>query len=152
MLLDNQARAGILLALLAAASMAATGFVANELVDDGAPGLVVGSYETLFGLACVVSINLLLRRRATRPPLARWVFPTRWVLLASVAYAAALGSFYTALSSVDYSLAAPILGATPLVSYAAALVILPGRERITRRALAGASLIAAGVGLIGVTA
>ena len=57
-LLDNQARAGILLALLAAASFAATGFVANELVDDGAPGLVVGFYEALFGLAFVVSINL----------------------------------------------------------------------------------------------
>ena len=74
-----------------------------------------------------------------------------WALAAGALFAAAFGSFYTGLSRIDYSAGAPILGAVPLVSYVVLLFVLRGHERITRRALAGAFLVVAGVGIIGVT-
>jgi drug/metabolite transporter (DMT)-like permease len=141
----KSATTGVVLSLLAAASFAGTGFVANELVDDGTPGVVVGFYEALFGLAFVVTINARRLRSGATPAAAFWM------LMAGVGFAVGFGGFYTALSRIDYSVGVPILGAVPLVSYVAVLFVLRGHERITMRALAGALLIVAGVGLIGVT-
>jgi drug/metabolite transporter (DMT)-like permease len=137
---------GIAFAVLAAGSFAGTGFVANELADEGTPGVVVGFYEALFGMVLVVAVNArrLRTMRMTRPALA-------WALAAGALFAAAFGSFYTGLSRIDYSVGAPILGAVPLVSYVVLLFVLRGHERITRRALAGAFLVVAGVGIIGLT-
>jgi drug/metabolite transporter (DMT)-like permease len=137
---------GILFAVLAAASFAGTGFVANELADEGTPGIVVGFYEALFGMMLVVAIiaRRLRAARMTRAALA-------WALAAGALFAAAFGSFYTGLSHIEYSVGAPILGAVPLVSYVVLLFVLRGHERITRRTLAGAFLVVAGVGIIGVT-
>lgn len=137
---------GMLLTFLAAASFATAGFVANELVDDGTPGVVLGFYEASFGLIFVLATNVRGLRTGHR--LSRSAIG--WVLLAGAAFALAFGSFYTALSRLDYSVGAPILGAVPLVSYAMLLLVLRGEERITLRALGGASLIVVGVGIIGV--
>ena len=144
---DRAVVSGIVLTVLSALSFAATGLVANGLVDDGSAGIVVGFYEALFGLTLVVGANV--RQIARRPRMSRATFG--WTALAGVSFAIAFGSFYTGLSTIDLSVAAPILGAVPLVSYAAALVLLRGQERITRRALIGAALVVAGVGIIGYT-
>ena len=137
---------GILLAFLAGTSYAVGGFLANELVDDGTPGVIVGFYEASFGLVFVLAMNVRGLRTGHR--MSRNA--AGWVLLASIGFATAFGSFYTALSRIDYSVGAPILGAVPLVSYVVLFFVLSGEERITRRALAGATMIVAGVGVIGV--
>jgi drug/metabolite transporter (DMT)-like permease len=138
---------GIVLTILSGLSFACTGLVANALVDDGSSGVVVGFYEAVFGLLLVMGTNV--REISRRPKMSRVTLG--WAALAAAGFAIAFGTFYTALASMDYSVGVPILGAIPLVSYAVALVLLRGRERITRRALAGAVLVVAGVGIIGAT-
>jgi drug/metabolite transporter (DMT)-like permease len=142
----SRVTSGIILAVLSAFSFGTTGFVANRLADQGNPGVVIGFYESLIGLALVLAINVHRagRPRATRAALA-------WATLAATGFAIAFGSFYTALSHIDLTVGAPILGAVPLVSYVLILFVLKGKERITRRALIGATLVVAGVGIIGVT-
>ena len=136
---------GIVLTVLAGLSFAVTGFFANKLVDEGAPGVVVGFYESLFGLVFVLAVNA--RSFRTRPTIERSSIP--WIVAAAAGFAIAFGTFYTALSTLDFSVGAPILGAVPLVSYVTALFVLRGHERITPRALAGAVLVVAGVVMIG---
>ena len=138
---------GIILAALSGLSFAFTGLVANQLADQSHPGVVIGFYEGLFGLVFVLAVNVRHfkgRPQVTRPAMA-------WIALAAAGFAMAFGSFYTALSRIDYSVGAPILGAVPLVSYVFLLFFLKGKERITPRALTGASLVVVGVGIIGVT-
>jgi drug/metabolite transporter (DMT)-like permease len=137
---------GLALTLLAAISFAVTGFVANEIVDDGTPGVVVGFYEAVFGLVFVIVVKAKSFRRGVR--VAR--VPAFWILLAALGFAGAFGSFYTALSRIEYSVGAPILGAVPLVSYVVVLFVLRGQERITPRAGVGAAFVVVGVGVIGV--
>jgi drug/metabolite transporter (DMT)-like permease len=74
-----------------------------------------------------------------------------WIALAGAGFATAFASFYTALSRIDFSVGAPILGAVPMVSYVVILFVLRGEEHITPRALLGATLVVVGVGIIGVT-
>ena len=143
----SQVTSGIVLTVLSGFSFAFTGFIANDLVDGGHPGVIVGFYESLFGLVLVLGVNVRQMRgkpRATRPALF-------WIALAAAGFATAFGSFYTALSRIDYSVGAPILGAVPLVSYVVVLFVLRGQERITPRALLGATLVVVGVGIIGST-
>ena len=142
----SKVTSGILLAVLAAFSFALTGFVANHLVDGGEAGVVVGFYEAVFGLALVLAVNARTLRHKPRTTRSS----TLWIVLAAMAFAGGFGSFYTALSGLDYSVGAPILGAVPLVSYVVVLFSLTGQDRITLRALAGATLVVAGVGIIGV--
>ena len=136
---------GILLTVLSGLSFAGTGFVANNLADAGNPGLIIGFYEAVFGPGLVLAFNA--RELKRRPAMSRATLS--WALLAAASFAVAVGTFYTGLASIDFSVGSPILGAIPLVSYAVALVLLRGEERITRRALVGAVLIVAGVGIIG---
>ena len=138
---------GIAFAVAAAASFATAGFLANELVDGGTPGVVVAFYETLFGLAYVAAVNV---RRLGGSRLRFERGAAVWVFAAGVSFAVAVGSFYTALGRIDFSVGAPIVGAVPLVSYLAVLIVLRGHERITPRALVGAAMVVAGIGMIGV--
>ena len=143
----SQVTSGIILTVLSGFSFAFTGFVANDLVDTGHPGVIVGFYESLFGLILVLAVNVRQMRgkpQATRPAL-------MWIALAAAGFATAFGSFYTALSRIDYSVGAPVLGAVPMVSYVVVLFVLRGQEHITPRALLGATLVVVGVGIIGAT-
>jgi drug/metabolite transporter (DMT)-like permease len=142
----SRVTSGIIFAALSAFSFGSNGFLANRLADQGNPGVVIGFYESLFGLALVLAINVhhAGRPRATRAAIG-------WATVAAVGFAVAFGSFYTALSHIDLTVGAPILGAVPLVSYAFILFVLKGEERITPRALVGATLVVIGVGIIGVT-
>ena len=97
------------------------------------------------GLGLVLATNV--REMSKRQRMSRVTLG--WTVLAGAGFAIAFGSFYTALATIDFSVGAPVLGSVPLVSYAVALVILRGEERITRRALGGAVLVVAGVGIIG---
>ncbi len=137
---------GIMAAVCVAASFGAASYVASRLVNDFAPPLVVIAYEAVFGLVYVS----LLRFRALAG--VRQVTPAGlwWALLAGVAVVVGVGSFYTALSRAPLSVAAPVVGATPLAAYAFVLIGLRGSERITRRALLGAAMVVVGVTLIGV--
>ncbi len=137
---------GIILACLSGFSFALAGFVANALVDNGHPGVIVGFYEGLFGLALVLVVNFRQMRGKSKTPRKAWL----WIALAAAGFAMAFGSFYTALSSIDYSVGSTILGAVPMVSYVVALFVLRGTEQITPRALLGATFVVAGVGIIGV--
>ena len=143
----NKVTSGIFLTILAGFSFAFTGFIANNLVDNGRPGIIVGFYECLFGLILVLGVNI--RQIPGRPRTTRLAL--FWIALAAVGFATAFGSFYTALSRIDYSVGAPILGAVPLVSYVVVLFVLRGQERITFRSLLGALLVVIGVGIIGTT-
>ena len=136
---------GIVFAALAAASFAIAGFIAKQLVDDGTSGVVVAFYEVAFGLLFLTAARARSLRSGLR--LERGVL--RWALIAGIAFALASASFYTALSRIDFSVGAPIVGAVPLVSYAFVLLILRGHERLTVRSMLGATLVVGGVGLIG---
>ena len=138
---------GIVFASLAAAAFATAGFIAKQLVDDGTPGVVVAFYEVTFGLAFLTAAHARRLRSGLR--LDRSAL--RWVGLAGIGFALATASFYTALSSIDFSVGAPIIGAVPLVSYVFVLLILRGHERLTVRSVLGATLVVGGVGLIGAT-
>ena len=136
---------GIVFAALAAASFAIAGFIAKQLVDDGTSGVVVAFYEVAFGLLFLTAARARSLRSGLR--LERGVL--RWALIAGIAFALASASFYTALSRIDFSVGAPIIGAVPLVSYAFVLLILRGHERLTVRSVLGATLVVGGVILIG---
>ena len=140
-------RLGIVLAALAAASFATAGFIAKQLVDDGTSGVAVAFYEVLFGLIFLIAVRAKSLRSGLR--LGRGVLA--WVVLAGTGFALATASFYTALSRIDFSVGAPIVGAVPLVSYAFVLLVLRGTERLTARSVLGATLVVGGVGLIGAT-
>ena len=136
---------GIVFAALAALSFAAGGFIGKQLVDDGTPGVVVAFYEVTFGLMFLTvarARNLSSGFRLERGTL-------KWVVIAGISFALASSSFYTALSRIDFSVGAPIVGAVPLVSYVFVLLTLRGHERLTSRSVLGAVLVVGGVGLIG---
>ena len=137
---------GLVFATLAMLSFVTVGLLANHLVDRGATPVVVGFYEALFGLAFTLGIRAR-GLRSGRSPVGSGLW---WMLAAGVLFALASGSFYTALARIDYSVAAPITGAVPLVSYLFVLMLLRGYERLTLRVVFGATLVVAGVGLIGV--
>ncbi len=144
---DKRITSGIAFTIFAGLSFALSGFLANDLVDGGHPGVIVGFYEGLGGLALVLAVNvrqLRGRPQVTRPAML-------WIALAAAGFATAFASFYTALSRIDFSVGAPILGAVPMVSYVVILFVLRGKEHITPRALLGATLVVVGVGIIGVT-
>lgn len=137
---------GIALAILATLSFALVGLLANYLVDQGNPPLVVGFYETIFGLVFALALNARSVRTLQRP---NWM-ALRWAIMTGVLFACSAASFYTALARIDFSVGAPIVGAVPLASYIFVLLVLRGHERLTLRVAAGALLVVAGVGLIGV--
>ena len=137
---------GLVFAVLAMLSFVTGGLLANHLVDRGFSPFVVAFYEALFGLAFTLAIRLR-GLRLGRPPAGSAL---GWMLAAGVLFALATSSFYTALARVDYSVAAPIVGAVPLASYLFVLIVLRGYERLTPRVVFGATLVVAGVGLIGV--
>ena len=144
---DNRVTSGIAFTIFAGLSFALSGFLANDLVDGGHPGVIVGFYEGLCGLALVLAINV--RQFRGRPQVTRATM--FWITLAAAGFATAFACFYTALSRIDFSVCAPILGAVPMVSYVVILFVLRGEEHITPRALLGAMLVVAGVGIIGIT-
>ena len=137
---------GLVFAVLAMLSFSVGGLLANNLVDGGASPLVVAFYEALFGLGFVLVIKAR-GLRSGRPPIGSAL---GWMLAAGVLFALATSSFYTALARMDFSVAAPIIGAVPLASYVFVLIVLRGYERLTPRVVLGATLVVAGVGLIGV--
>ena len=137
---------GLVFAVLAMLSFVVAGLLANHLVGRGASPMVVAFYEALFGLAFVLGIRA--RRLRSGGPQAGSALG--WMLAAGVLFALATSSFYTALTRIDFSVAAPIVGAVPLASYLFVLIVLRGYERLTPRVALGAALVVAGVGLIGV--
>ena len=137
---------GLVFTVLAMLSFVTVGLLANHLVDRGNSPVVVASYEALFGLAFTLGIRAR-GLRSGRPPAGSAL---GWMLAAGVLFALATGSFYTALARIDFSIAAPIVGAVPLASYLFVLIVLRGYEHLTPRVVLGAALVVAGVGLIGV--
>ena len=138
---------GIAFAVLAAASFAGTGFVANELADEGTPGIVIGFYEALFGFVIVSTVyrrDLRGVGRLSRKALV-------WIILTATGLAFGFGGIYSALAHADLSVVAPIGGVVPLVSYVTVMVVLRGTERLTWRAAAGATLVVGGVVLIAIS-
>ncbi len=136
---------GVVFAALAAVSFAAGGFIGKQLVDDGTPGVVVAFYDVAFGLLFLTVVSA----RGLRSGFRFERSAVKWVVIAGIGFALASGSFFTGLSSIDFSVGAPIVGAVPLVSYVFVLLILRGHERLTLRSVVGAALVVAGVGLIG---
>ena len=137
---------GLTFAVLAMLSFVMGGLLANYLVGKGASPVVVAFYEALFGLSFVLGIKARGFRSGGSPVGSA----LGWMLAAGVLFALATGSFYTALARIDFSVAAPIVGAVPLASYLFVLIVLRGHERLTPRVVLGAALVVAGVGLIGV--
>ncbi len=146
---SNAMTLGIVAAFIAAIAYASEIFIASRLVNVHASGLVVASYEVVLGLAMVSAIRfpMLVRFARHREPA---VGGFRWAVLAGVSIATALGAFFTAFAHAPLSVIAPVGGTSPLVAYGLVLVLLRGRERITRRALLGAMLVVFGVVLISV--
>ncbi len=137
---------GILLTVVASVSFSVAGFTASQIVGDLAPGLIVAFYEATLGIVLVSTLNV----RSVRGVLALPRVAVPWILLAGGGLAMGVGSFYTALLHAPLSVAAPIVGMVPLVSYAFVLLVLRGHERITSRALVGAGMVVAGVVVIAV--
>ncbi len=136
---------GLTFATLAMLSFVTAGLLANHVVDRGAPPIVVAFYEALFGLLFALAVKARSLRDGPSPDHAALA----WMIAAGGLFALATASFYTALARVDFSVAAPITGAVPLVSYVFVLVLLRGHERLTPRVALGAALVVAGVGVIG---
>ena len=133
---------GLTFATLAMLSFVTAGLLANHLVDGGASPLVVAFYEALFGLLFTLGV----KARALRGGQAPDRTAAAWMLAAGALFALATASFYTALARVDFSVAAPVTGAVPLVSYVFVLLMLRGYERLTPRVVFGAGLVVAGTG------
>jgi drug/metabolite transporter (DMT)-like permease len=138
---------GVLFCIVAAASLASAGYIASQIINQDTPGTSIAFYEGIFGISFV----LMLRARSLtrRGQLQRAALP--WLILAGCCNALGIGGFYTALSHAPLSVAAPITGITPLVSYVFVLLLLRGEEHVTRRVLLGAGLVVFGVVLVGVT-
>ena len=145
----NAMTLGIVAAFTASIAYATEIFIVSRLVNVHASGLVIASYEVVLGIALVSTIRfpMLVRFARNREPA---VGGFRWALLAGASMAVALGAFFTALGHAPLSVIAPVGGVAPLAAYGMVLVLLRGRERITRRALLGVTLVAIGVALIGV--
>jgi drug/metabolite transporter (DMT)-like permease len=142
-------RLGILATIGASMAYATEIYIVSRLVNVHAPGLVIASYEVLFGLVLFGAIRLrVLASYATERKVTIDGF--RWALLAGVSLTVAIGAFFTALEHAPLSVVAPVGGIAPLIAYGLVLVLLRGVERVTRRTLAGAGLVVAGVALIGV--
>ena len=140
---------GVVAAIGASMAYATELYIVSRLVNVHAPGLVIASYEVMFGLLLFGAIRLrMLAGYATGGTAAARDF--RWAVLAGVSLAVALSAFFTALGHAPLSVVAPVGGIAPLVAYGLVLVLLRGVERVTRRTLAGAGLVVAGVALIGV--
>lgn len=137
--------AGLAFAAFAMLSFVTAGLLANRLVGLGAPPIVVAFYEALFGLLLTLAVRARTLRAGRRPDRAALA----WMLAAGGLFAMATGSFYTALTRLDFSVAAPVTGAVPLVSYVFVLLMLRRHERLTPRIVFGATLVVAGVALIG---
>ena len=153
-LLMPRAIAGIVLALLAALSYAAAGFIASQLVGEYAGGTGIALLESVFGLVFVLALHLGTRRRGTSSPAAGSLWkgmPLVWLVLAATFSAMGVGAFYSALTYEGLSVVAPVAGFVPLVSYAFILVLMRGEERLTGRVIVGALLVVIGVVLIGLT-
>ena len=135
---------GVLFCIVAAVSLASAGYIASQIIDQDTPGTSVAFYEVIFG----ISFFLVLRARGLtrRGQLQRSALP--WLVLAGGCNALGIGGFYTALSHAPLSVAAPITGMTPLVSYVFVMLLLRGQEHITKRVLLGAGLVVTGVVLV----
>jgi len=140
----NTVASGIFLTALATLSFATAGFLANQIVDQHGPGVVIAFYESVFGSLFLLGIygRELLAMPAFR--LRHWA----WVVAAGVFLSIGFAAFYSALQFTDLSAAAPITGAVPLVSYGAILVLLRGQERVTKQSMIGAFFVAVGVILV----
>lgn len=139
----STATVGVLFAVGASLSFSGAGFVASQLVD-AAPGTVIAFYEALFGLVFVAGLHVRDLRAARRVPRTA----LSWAGLAGAGIAGGTACFYTALGHIPFSVASPIIGTVPLVSYGLVLVLLRGHERITARAALGAVMVIAGVIII----
>jgi len=131
---------GVVLAVASTSSFAMTGFIASRLVET-TPGIVVAFYEALFGLVLVATVNA--RFIAAGRGVSRSALP--WIGIGGLALGAGTAFFYTALGHIPFSVAAPVIGAVPLVSYGFILLLLRGRERLTPRVLLGATMVVTGV-------
>ena len=138
---------GILLTVASAFAFATAAFIASQLVAGATPGSVVAFFEAAFGVLFMLGIYGRGLRELPRTPARAWP----WLILTGISLSAGFGGFYSALDHAELSVVAPIPGAVPLVSYAFVLLLLRGQERLTKRVVAGAVLVVAGVVLIGVT-
>ena len=135
---------GVLLCIVAAVSLAGSGYIASQIIDRDTPGISIAFYQTIFGIMFLLIIRG--RSMAQGGQAHRSALP--WLVLAGGTNALGVGGFYTALAHSPLSVAAPISGMAPLFTYAFVLLLLRGQERITRRVLFGATLVVSGVVLV----
>lgn len=135
---------GVFLAFATAASYGATSYIASQVVNNPAPPLIVSSHEAFLGLTylSLVSVRAL---KGTSPLNRKGLV---WATIAGVFFAVGVLSFYIALGMVPLSIAAPLVGCTPLAAYAVVLIVLRHSERITLRAVLGTTLVVAGIAMI----
>ena len=138
---------GVLGGFGAAASYAISVFIAKELIESYAPSFVVAMYSVMYGIVYLTAVRYTALPRVEQVRSVGF----RWAVLAGLGLAGGIGFFYLALSEIPLSIAAPMVGIRSLVTYTLVLLLLRGTERITRRVLVGASLVVAGVALIGTT-
>ena len=146
MLASGGVSLGLVAGAGASASYAAGAYAASQLVNNYAPPFVLACYEVMFGIAYITVVRFQEVTgvgKMSAPGL-------RWSLLAGVGLACGIGFFYSALGRAPLSVAAPILGVSPLVAYLFVRILLRDVERVTPRILLGAILVVSGVALIGV--
>lgn len=124
-------------------------FIASQLVVGHAPAMLIASSEALLGL---VFLSMIRGRALIHYAvwLKNHMSKLHWAILAGLAHATALGSFFAALSHAPLSVIAPFGSIGPLIAYSLVLVLLRGTDRVTRRAVLGVGLVVIGVTLIGV--
>ena len=137
---------GYAAALGAAASYGTLAVIGRRLVTDYETSpVVVTSVSMVMGTMILGAMfHRHLATDAVGAPRRAWL----WVALAGISATWGVGFWYFALSKAPVVIVAPVAGTHPLVSIVATHFFLQRLERVTRRTVAGALLVVAGVAVI----
>ncbi len=135
---------GLVIAVAAAMSYAASQVIARQLVTESVPPLVVSVLSMAFGAGLFAVQGTQDFRKDRGAPRRAFVF----MALAGAAGSTASAATVIALSYAPVATVTPLVGASPLVSVFLAHRFLRRLERVTLRLWLGVAMVVAGIALI----
>lgn len=141
----RQLRWDVLFPLVAALLLGIDPIFTKVGLAEGTPALVGVSIRIAAGAA---GFGLYLAWRGRADVLVAPVDLNRWLVVASLANTVYLLSYYAALTRTPVTVVTPVLGTSTLLVVAGAAVFLQDDERVTRRLVAAALVVALGIGLV----
>ena len=138
----GRAALGYAAALFSATGYGAGAVVGAHIVANHASPLTTSALSLLFG-AVIVGVPFIghVRSDIARAPLRAWVM----VGLAGAAASLGVTFFFLAISEAPVVIAAPVVGAYPLVAIVLSYLFINRMERVTPTTVLGALLVVGGV-------